>query len=237
MRKLLVLISLLMCAGFSKAPPPAVLPVPTPAPSPVPTPMPTPVATATPKPTPVPVAAKLILPNMKPEWTEFLKSEFKSQFAKLDLAAGDMQRFCPKYESLGADGRLNAWVYLAHAVIKFESGVGSNGLYKTCSSMTESNGIDSIGFFQLSYGDKFCPRSKSEGSLCDPNVNISCAAKLFGHFVGNDKIVAAGGYVAYGAPSPKGLARYWSVLRVPDSKSKHRLAEIIALAKKAPGCI
>jgi hypothetical protein len=170
------------------------------------------------------------LPGMSKEWSKVLLSELKAQLPQLDKAT-DLPRFCPNYARLSPEKRLVVWGYIATAIIKRESG------FNTCSTMKESTGQDSIGFFQLSYGDRFCPRSKSEGNLCDGSVNIKCGAKLFGYFVDVDKVVASGGYTKYGAPAPKGLAHYWSVIRVPDSKSKHHLQEIIDTAKKAPGCL
>jgi len=67
-------------------------------------------------------------------------------------------------------------------------------------------------------------------------VNIDCAVKLMGHFIAKDRVVASGGYVKAGAPDPKGLARYWAVIRVPDKKRKHKLSEIIAMTRQSPGC-
>lgn len=176
------------------------------------------------------------LPGMKPEWSQAMIAELKAQLPNLDKASGDMaKRFCPHYNEMLPGEKLVVWGHLTSAMIRFESGM--NGAYfKTCSSMTESNGVDSIGLFQLSYGDSFCPRSKSEGNLCDVAVNIKCGVKIIGSLVAKDGVIAAGGYQQYGATPAKGAARYWSVLRVPDSKRKHQLAEIRELTSHAPGC-
>jgi hypothetical protein len=171
------------------------------------------------------------LPWNKPTWSGELEKQIAARLADFDRASADMEsRFCPNYGKLSSRGRVTAWAHLAVAIARFESGFNPRTVYR------ESNGVDSIGLYQLSYGDRHCPRSRRIGDLKDPIVNIRCAVAIMADYVGADRAVAAGGYVRYGAPPPKGLARYWSVLRVPDSKSKHRLAEIIALAKKAPRC-
>ncbi len=166
------------------------------------------------------------------EWTTVLVEGLKEQLPKLDKAAVDMRRFCPKYATLTPDQRVIAWAHLAVGIARYET-TGYNPL----SSMKESNGKYSTGLFQLTYGDSFCPKTKKDGLLTTPSVNIKCAVKLMGNLVEKDALVAAGGYVKYGAKSPKGLAKYWAVVRTPDSKRKHRLADIIAIAGKAPGCI
>lgn len=163
-------------------------------------------------------------------WSLFLTTAIKDQLPKLDKAKGDMKRFCPRYEALSPEGRVLAWAHLAVAIAKRESG------YKPATVYMESNGVASIGLYQLSYGDRNCPKKQSDGDLKDPFVNIVCAVKLMGHFAELDGVVAAGGYVSYGAPPAKGLARYWSVIRVPDKKSKHHLDFIKAQTAKAPGC-
>ena len=216
-----------------------------------------PIPGVSPSPTPVPGGTVLdndaedivALPFMKSEWSKYLLSQIKLQLANLNKASKDMKRFCPRYEEMNIDEQVVVWGHLSSAILKYESGIDSSGKYfKTCSSMTESNGIDSIGFFQLSYKDPYpsCPKSKSEGNLCEPNVNMKCAVNAMGKLAALDKVVAGGGYQSAGAPPPKGLSHYWSVLRVPDPKpryvngkkyfSTHHLSDIMALTAKAPGC-
>lgn len=210
---------------------------------------PAPVApSATPEPKQEPktsVETQVVLPNMTKDWSSILISALKVQMPKLDKAK-DIAKFCPNYAKLDASGRLIAWAHLTAGMLKYESGV-DKGLLKTCTAFKEPTGQMSIGFFQLSYGNKFCPKSKAEADLCDVRVNVACGTKLMGHFVEKDLVLAEGGYVKSGAPAPKGLSRYWAVVRVPDPRpwvnasgktvqSNHKLKEIRAVAMMAPGC-
>lgn len=182
--------------------------------------------TTTPVPAPIPVAFDI--PGYQISWSAKVKEQL--DMTSLNKAKVDMKRFCPKYDALTLDQQKLAWGYLIGAMTKYESGYNVKEVYK------ESNNTLSEGLFQLTYGNKFCPKKKSEGDLQDPLVNITCALKLMAYYTDMDGVVAAGGYTSYGAPSPKGLARYWSVIRVKDTKSAHHLADIITMTKKAPGC-
>lgn len=186
------------------------------------------------------------LPYQTQEWSKLTIAAVKLQMPKLELAK-DMERFCPNYAKLDANGRLIAWSFLAAGIMRYEAGVDKKGKLNTCTVFNEPTGQDSIGFFQLSYGDAFCPKAKAQGNLCEPAVNLACGTKLMGHFVQKDRVVASGGYVKSGAPEPAGLAKYWSVIRVPDVRpwvnqkkktvfSTHKLKEIRSIAASAPGC-
>ncbi len=185
---------------------------------------------------PIPVASPIpqpiggSIPGFEQAWSNIALIDLKAQLPKLNKAAKDMQRFCPNYLSMSEDQQVMAWGYLISGIVKFESG------YQLSDAMTESNGAVSQGLFQLTYGDSHCPKSRSEANLNDPSVNIGCAVQIMGDEAGDDGVVAGGGYVKYGAPPARGLARYWSVLRVPDSNRSHHLSDIMAMAGKAPGC-
>lgn len=180
----------------------------------------------------IPAAFKYEIPSYKPEWSQKVKAELDAGlFEKFDAASADFLNFCPNYYMISADSKKLAWGYLLGAITSFESD------YNPDSHMTESDGSASEGLFQLTYGNSHCPTSKAKGNIRDPDINIDCAMKIMADYLSQDKVVAKGGYVAYGAAPSKGLARYWSVVRVPDRKSKHKLAEIIAMTKKSPGCI
>lgn len=170
------------------------------------------------------------LPWGNPSWDRALTDGLITQLPKLDKGSKDMERFCPRYNSLSDLGRVQAWAALAVAIAKKESDYDPSTAYK------EKTGQWSLGLYQLSYGDRFCPSSRSEGDLKNPIVNIQCAVKIMGYWVEKDRVVAAGGYTQYGAPPDKGLAQYWAVIRVPDRKSRHHLQFIIDETKKSPGC-
>lgn len=183
--------------------------------------------------TPIPDATPIpALSRLSSDTGNFLIEQIKLQLPNLDRAEYDMAaRFCHKYKSLNSDQKAVVWAYLANAIIARESD------YKPCETYKESDGTMSIGLFQLSYGDKFCPTNKAHGDLCDVKVNIACGVKIMGSLVADDRVVTDGGYVKYGAKPPRGLAKYWSVTRMPDKKSQHYLQEIMDKTKSAPGCI
>jgi hypothetical protein len=135
-------------------------------------------------------------------------------------AARDVEDYHPSYRALTKEQRLEVWAAMCVAISKFESA------WRPADAMTESTGAISQGLFQLTYGDSYCPKSKSEGDLNDPITNIRCAIAIMGSLVKLDGVIASGGYTAYGAPAARGIARYWSVIRVPDTKSKHHKSEI-----------
>jgi hypothetical protein len=164
-------------------------------------------------------------------WSKYLVEQISIHFEEFDKAK-DAVKFCPKYERLSKEQKSVMWAHFVVAVTKFESGYNTNSVYK------ESNGVDSIGLLQLSYGDKGdCPKSGFQGDLKDPLVNLKCGVSIFARMISQDLVVARGGYQKYGVPAAEGAARYWSVLRSPDAKSKHHLKEIQELSAVAPGCI
>lgn len=165
-----------------------------------------------------------------PGWTRYLNEQVDIRFADFNKAR-DINLYCPNYKKLDHSHQVLVWSTLAVAIAKFESN------YKPTTVYQESTGQDSIGLFQMSYGDGHsCPPNKAAGLLTDPLVNIKCAVSAMADFVGKDGVVASGGYIKYGAPPPYGMARYWSVLRVPDKKSKHHLAAIKNLTSLSDGC-
>ena len=116
------------------------------------------------------------------------------------------------------------------AVAKYESGYNPKSRFK------ESTGQDSIGLYQLSYGDHNCPKTKAEGNLEDPVTNIVCAVYIASDLIGDDLVVASGGYKKFGAQPPRGMARYWAVIREKDSKRPHKKAEIKASVTSLKVC-
>jgi hypothetical protein len=190
------------------------------------------------------------VPYMKPVWVEKIFTLLEDgQFAKLNMAAKDFERFCPKYASLDRHGKMTAWSYFVGAVISFESGRKDGApYYKEATSMVEENSAVSQGLLQLTYGDSFCPKKKANGDLNDGVVNLDCGVKIMGSLIGKAGIVTAGGYPKAGWPSATGAGAYWSVLREADKFawtdsngkkrfSKHNLKEIMALTARSPGCL
>jgi hypothetical protein len=166
-----------------------------------------------------------------PDWDLALIKEISNRYEDFNKAQ-DMIEWCPQYPLLSKEQRVQVWGALFVALSKPESGWNPKSKY------TESNGSVSQGLFQLTYGDNstYCPDSKTEADLDDPLVNIHCAINLAANYVAKDSVVASGGYVSLGTANPHGLARYWAVIRSPDSKSKHQKEEIRAKVKAFALC-
>jgi hypothetical protein len=171
----------------------------------------------------------IVLDWKQPGWDKALIAEIASRLSDFNKAK-DMNLYCAKYDSLSSADKTIAWASLFVAVAKFESN------YNPKSKMTESNGDVSQGLFQLTYGNSHCPKSKAHGDLDNPFINIGCAVNIAADYTAKDGTVAEGGYVQHGAKPSRGLARYWSVLRAPDLKSRHHLAEIKSKVSKLPLC-
>lgn len=189
----------------------------------------------TPKVASVPSVDNFAVPGFRPEWVKSGLATTLDLLPKLNAAADDMdRRFFPGYKGLVPVAQAKVWLTLFGAIAARESGIDkATGFFKTSVVYKESNGADSEGLYQLTYGDRHAPRSKAEGNLHDPITNLTVALKIGSDLVAADGLVAAGGYIKYGASPAKGLAKYWSVIRTPDSKSAHHLAEIIVKTKAA----
>lgn len=164
-----------------------------------------------------------------PQWTRLAELQVKENLSKFEKAK-DVSKYCSKYSKLSEKDRILVWLTLAVEVARYESD------FEPTSKMQEADDSISQGLFQLTYGDRFCPKKKSDADLNDPGVNIACAIKLMSHLIEQDEVVASGGYVKYGAPAAKGAARYWAVLRCKDSKSKHHLDQIMAATNALSFC-
>lgn len=187
-----------------------------------------PPAVATPSPDAVEVDVES-LAWKQPAWDKHLRNELNASSLP-DIMPADIDAWCPKYTKISRPERRDFWAHLAVAIVKRESGYNSN------SAMKESDGTMSEGLFQMTYGNSGCPSSKTKGDLRNPLVNITCGVNNMEKNVAMDKVVATGGYTKYGAPSPKGLARYWSVVRVPDTHSSHYKKEFQAITNALTFC-
>ena len=135
-----------------------------------------------------------------PDWSDALFGLVNDHFAEFDKAK-DAARFCPKYLSLSKTDKIVMWSTLIVAVSKYESGYNPNSVFHEPAPLN----VDSIGLLQLSYGDTFCPKSKSQGDLKDPFVNLNCGVKIMAKWINQDGVVQNS--------DKRGAARYWSVLR------------------------
>jgi hypothetical protein len=151
-------------------------------------------------------------------WTAKVLVKLDQHFAVFD-AAKDAHEYHPGYSALTTEQRKHVWANMICSIAKFESG------WDPKSRMTESSGDDSVGLLQLSKGE-------IDGDLENPLDNLGGGIDIMAKLIKRDGVIASGGYEKYGAPPAKGAARYWSVLRVPDSKREHHKADIQKASKE-----
>jgi hypothetical protein len=147
-----------------------------------------------------------------PEWSDALFIMVNDHLPEFDKAQ-DATRFCPTYAKLSSTDKIVMWSSLIVAVSKYESDYNPKSVYHEPPPLS----VDSIGLLQLSYGDKFCPKSKAEGDLQDPYINLQCGVKIMASLIAQDSIVQNS--------AKRGAARYWSVLR--DGHHPNDIAKIV----------
>jgi hypothetical protein len=203
----------------------------------------------TPAPTPPPSASFNALWNSQnsdaANWTRYTQDAVAKYGDSLYKGAGDIADFCPSYNRLGQQDRINFWVQLIAAMAKYESG------FNPASRYTESTlGIDSVtgkqvvseGLLQLSYQDEKNYKSFLPPGVCDfdnvadqqyatsdlrrsilnPNKNLTCAVGILNRQIENHGNIG----VASGA--------YWAVIKT--NSGHHRLAEIKAITNALSFC-
>lgn len=214
----------------------------------IPQSQPVPEKVAVPSPTAVAVVPVSLDWNNK-IWDMIVRFDVTQSLVSFNKAS-DISRFCPGYSKLDQAGQIEVWSHLIVAIAKYESDYSPySNMVETTQGIDPSTGLPkkSEGLLQLSYQDRgnyssipecqLLNWSKDKSldyqkrSIVDPKINLDCGIKIMAHLVSRDGLVADGH-----AGSAKGLARYWSVVRTPDSYGSHKLNEIIALTKKAPGC-
>ncbi len=128
-------------------------------------------------------------------WSRFLKDLFSSTLKDTINAADDMIRFCPNFNSLNDDQKINTWGMLISGVAKYESA------YDPLSRMQETTmGTDPVtnlpvyseGLLQLSYQDitgwPFCKFDWNQDKYLNvkdprktilvPETNLDCGARI-----------------------------------------------------------
>lgn len=159
--------------------------------------------------------------------------------------SSDIETFCPMFDRLGTQDRVNFWVELIAAMTKFESG------FDPSTRFTETTmGIDPItgkqvvseGLLQLSYqdetnwkkvlpagvcdfdyaGDKKYPLTDLRRSILDPQSNLTCGIGILNRQLERYNKIA----VSTGA--------YWSVIK--SGSSYNKLTQIRAITNALSFC-
>lgn len=201
----------------------------------------------TPTPTPAPPAssgkyeALAWETSSKPErknWSNYIFQIVGEEYQSLNRA-GDITFFCPRYNSLSKEQRINAWGQLIVGMAYYESG------WSPTSRMTETTmGTDPItgkqvsseGLLQLSYQDvQWAPYCEFDWSkdknlsatdpkktILDPYKNLRCGIKILARQVDRKgEIVLSSGV-------------YWAVLK--DGGKYEKLDEIAGYVKRLSFC-
>jgi len=173
------------------------------------------------------------------KWSAYAHDVIREEaFVNLNKAA-DAELFCPKYDSLTEDQKINFWGALFSGITKFESN------YSPTSRMQETTmGTDPVtkqpvyseGLLQLSYQDvqwapycefdwskdKYLSAKDPKKTILDPYKNLRCGILIMANQIkkkGN--IVLSSGV-------------YWAVLKRGGKYQK--INDIIAITKKLSFC-
>lgn len=167
------------------------------------------------------------------EWTKLAKVAV-TQHIDVTQEIKDAETYCFNFKTLSKDKKENFFVSLISIMSKYESDFDPSTVYRECNKnkcvygtciktkygyCMEGSKLDegiaiSRGLLQMSiesakaYG---CPIT-SPKELHDPKINIDCAARILGRWIGKDKRISG-----IGPGEWKGGARYWSVLRSTNS--------------------
>ncbi len=219
--------------NVNQTPPPVTPPLPSIQPTPTPAPKSSFVTEATP-------LWEKARPADGEDWTRDAFSIVNTYGDVLLKGASDITKFCPKYSFLTHNQKLNFWVYLVSAMIKYES-----NFKPTCRFLEWPLGKDSVtglpvyseGLLQLSYQDvksyAFCNQfdwskdklltvDDARKTIFDPHLNLTCGIRILNAQVKRKGMIAARGY--------------WSVLFPSGTHSNSKVKEISALTKQIPFC-
>jgi hypothetical protein len=175
-------------------------------------------------------------------WGQFLKSQLSVKHFDAFNSAKDNKAFCPKFDSLSKDQKVNMWSELLVWVIYYESGWSpTSRMVEPQSSFPKPDPITkqpvaSEGLTQLSYmdvlvspsckmdwsKDKVLAKNDPKKTIFDPFINMDCA------FIILDKQIKNKG--ALSLP----FKHYWSVLQIGGRYGK--VPQIQAKTKALPFC-
>jgi hypothetical protein len=205
-------------------------------PSPSPTPDPTPSPTPSYK-----LEALAWESKTKPErleWSAYTAEVVEAEFDKLDQAQ-DAEVFCPSYDQLDKNKKINFWAQLFAGIAYYESG------WSPVSRMQETTmGTDPVtgrpvyseGLLQLSYQDiqwatycefdwnkdKHLAATDPAKTILDPFKNLRCGIKIMADQVARKKEVLLSSGV------------YWAVIK--ENGRYEKIDEIAAITKRLSFC-
>lgn len=215
--------------------------------TPAPTPLPSPTAVPSPSPTPTPQDSVEVAPLWEAKrpvdgklWTAHAVSVVEKDGAALLSGTSDIASFCPSYAQATYAERVNFWVYLVSAVVKYESGFDPADRYAETAL-----GIDAVtklpvfseGLLQLSYQDvlsyPFCNEfdwsqdqylaaTDPAKTIFDPYKNLTCGIRILNEQVRRKGLLAVRGY--------------WSTLFPAQQNSHSKVPQIQAMTTQLAFC-
>ena len=172
------------------------------------------------------------------EWSRHLFREIEKNIDALDKAS-DMDYFCPKYDSLDKQQKINVWAQLFAAMALYESNFQPTARYvePTRDIDPVTNGpVISEGLLQLGYSDKLyhgCnfnwaadqrySETDSRRTILDPYNNLSCGVIIMTHQIQKYGSIV----ISHGA--------YWAVLKIGHRNIK--LEEIKKIINNYDMCV
>lgn len=172
-------------------------------------------------------------------WSEFVHNLFATTLKDTLGAADDMGRFCPKYNSLSTNQKVNVWGMLVSAMSKYESNFNPTSRMKETTMGTDPvTGLPvySEGLLQLSYQDitgwsfcrfdwnkdKYLAPNDPKKTILDPYINLECGVRILSEQVArHHKIVIDRG-------------AYWAVIK--ENGKYQKIKEIAALVQTLKFC-
>ncbi len=155
------------------------------------------------------------------EYTQFLLSALETLGEPLlNVAApADAETYCPKFGALDHEKRKAFFLMLVSAMAARESSFSPTSTYTEKFADAKGVRVVSRGLLQISqesanssrYG---CKITKAE-QLHDPKINLECGVKILAYWIPKDGMIGT-----KGAGNYLGGARYWSVLREYNPKSR-----------------
>lgn len=172
-------------------------------------------------------------------WTQIVRDVVNTKSPALLRGPGDVADFCPMYDRLGTQDRLNFWAEFFSSVARYESGWSpTSRMIETTMGTDPYTGrqVASEGLLQLSYQDvqwaPYCEfdwsvdkkyaDNDARKSIFDPKKNLTCGIQIL------DRQVAKKGNIALST------GVYWAVLKINGKYSK--LKEIKASTNALSFC-
>ncbi len=179
------------------------------------------------------------------QWTAYAQDAIAKYGSALIRGSSDVASFCPNFDRLGTQDRIDFWVQLLAAMTKYESGFNpASRMVETTMPNDPTTGAptSSEGLLQLSYSDEQVFKHSVPTDVCnfdyqsdrqyrvtdirrsilDPKNNITCAVGILNHQVQKYDLIATG------APA------YWAVIKT--NRSTNKLAAIRAITRSLAFC-